>query len=67
LGYRTKVKTWNQNNFGNNTNDKNKKQDNLPDLQAKLRTEKLITNKEKIDLRDALIVAFDGTRSEPLM
>jgi hypothetical protein len=43
---------------------KTKNKMNLPDLQAKLRTEKLITNKEKIDLRDALIVAFDRTRSD---
>jgi hypothetical protein len=40
---------------------------NLPDLQAKLRTEKTDHEQRKIDLRDALIVAFDRTRSEPLM
>jgi hypothetical protein len=34
-----RLKTWNQNNFGNNTNKKKKNKMNLPDLQAKLRTE----------------------------
>jgi hypothetical protein len=38
---------------------------NLQNLPTKLETEKSSINQKKIDLRDALIVAFDRTRTEP--
>jgi hypothetical protein len=38
---------------------------NLQNLPTKLETEEIKMDQSKIDLRDALIVAFDRTRTEP--